>query len=95
MAPNRPNPSLLSGLPEHLLANLFNAATPVRLGTGDFFGELALLVAERRNADVVALGYCRLLSLAARDLSRLFGTEPALRDHIRSVAAARAAGEGG
>jgi hypothetical protein len=35
------------------------------------------------------------LSLAARDLSRLFGTEPALRDHIRSVAAARAAGEGG
>jgi len=32
MAPNRPNSSLLSGLPEHLLANLFNAATPVRLG---------------------------------------------------------------
>jgi CPA1 family monovalent cation:H+ antiporter len=71
------------------------APTPVRLGTGDFFGELALLFADRRNADVVALGYCRLLSLAARDLSRLFGTEPALRDHIRSVAAARAAGEGG
>jgi monovalent cation:H+ antiporter, CPA1 family len=64
---------------------------PVRLGTGDFFGELALLVADRRNADVVALGYCQLLSLAARDLSRLFGTEPALRDHIRAVAEARTA----
>ena len=64
---------------------------PVQLGSGDFFGELALLVADRRNADVVALGYCRLLSLAARDLSRLFGTEPALRDHIRAVAAARTA----
>ena len=64
---------------------------PVQLGSGDFFGELALLVAERRNADVVALGYCQLLTLAARDLDRLFGTEPALRDHIRAVAEARTA----
>jgi len=64
---------------------------PVQLGSGDFFGELALLVADRRNADVVALGYCQLLSLAARDLTRLFGTEPALRDHIRAVADARTA----
>jgi CRP/FNR family transcriptional regulator, cyclic AMP receptor protein len=31
MPPNRPSPSLLSGLPEHLSANLFSAATPVRL----------------------------------------------------------------
>jgi CPA1 family monovalent cation:H+ antiporter len=70
--------------------------TPVQLGSGDFFGELALLVADRRNADVVALGYCQLLSLAARDLHRLFGTEPALRDHIHAVAQARtAAAEGG
>ncbi|HEY3909908.1 MAG TPA: cation:proton antiporter [Stellaceae bacterium] len=64
---------------------------PVRLGSGEFFGELALLVADRRNADVVALGYCQLLSLAARDLSRLFGTEPALRAHIQEVARARSA----
>jgi len=65
--------------------------TPVQLGSGDFFGELALLVADRRNADVVALGYCQLLSLAARDLHRLFGTEPALRDQIHAVAQARTA----
>ena len=65
--------------------------TPVQLGTGDFFGELALLVTEHRNADVVALGYCQLLSLAARDLHRLFGTEPALRDQIHAVAEARTA----
>ena len=64
---------------------------PVQLGTGDFFGELALLVADRRNADVVSLGYCQLLSLAARDLDRLFGTEPALRDQIQAVARARIA----
>ena len=67
------------------------APTPVHLGTGDFFGELALLVADRRTADVVALGYCQLLSLAARDLHRLFGTEPALRDLIHAVAQARTA----
>jgi CPA1 family monovalent cation:H+ antiporter len=67
------------------------APTPVQLGSGDFFGELALLVADRRNADVVALGYCQLLSLGARDLHRLFGTEPALRDQIQAVAQARSA----
>jgi len=65
--------------------------TSVHLGSGDFFGELALLVADRRNADVVALGYCQLLTLAARDLHRLFGTEPALRDQIHAVAQARTA----
>ena len=64
---------------------------PVQLGSGDFFGELALLVISRRNADVVALGYCQLLSLGARDLDRLFGAEPALRDHIRAIAEARIA----
>ncbi len=65
--------------------------TPVQLGSGDFFGELALLVADRRNADVVSLGFCQLLSLAARDLDRLFDAEPALRDQIRAVAEARTA----
>jgi len=65
--------------------------TAVQLGSGDFFGELALLVADRRNADVVALGYCELLTLAARDLNRLFGTEPALRDQIHAVAQAHIA----
>lgn len=67
------------------------APNPVQLGSGDFFGELALLVADRRTADVVALGYCQLLTLAARDLHRLFGTEPALRDQIHAVAQARTA----
>jgi CPA1 family monovalent cation:H+ antiporter len=64
---------------------------PVQLGSGDFFGEMALLIADRRTADVVALGYCQLLTLAARDLDRLFGAQPALRDHIRAVAAERSA----
>jgi len=70
------------------------APMAVHLGSGDFFGELALLLADRRNADVVALGYCQLLSLSSRDLHRLFGTEPALRDQIHAVAQARTAAAG-
>ena len=39
---------------------------PVELGSGEFFGELALLTGQPRNADVVSLGYCRLLELSSR-----------------------------
>jgi CRP-like cAMP-binding protein len=35
MAPTRPNPSLLSALPQHLSANLFNAASPTRLAADE------------------------------------------------------------
>jgi CPA1 family monovalent cation:H+ antiporter len=69
------------------------APSPVQLGSGDFFGELALLVADRRNADVVSLGYCQLLSLGARDIDRLFGSQPALRQRIEAVARTRVAQE--
>jgi CPA1 family monovalent cation:H+ antiporter len=62
---------------------------PVELGSGDFFGELALLEERPRSADVVALGYCELLSLAARDLDRLFDTEPAIRKEIHAIAESR------
>jgi len=72
---------------------------PVELGSGDFFGELALLEDAPRSADVVALSYCQLLTLAARDLERLFDTEPAIRAEIHAVAETRrnpqvAAGQG-
>ncbi len=33
----------------------------VEVGSGDFFGELSLLTGHPRNADVVALGFCKLL----------------------------------
>jgi CPA1 family monovalent cation:H+ antiporter len=62
---------------------------PVELGSGDFFGELALLEDRPRSADVVALGYCELLSLAARDLDRLFETEPSIRAEIHAIADTR------
>jgi CPA1 family monovalent cation:H+ antiporter len=59
---------------------------PIRLGSGEFFGELALIMEQPRNADVVALGYCRLLTLARRDLERLFKADATLRDRIHAVA---------
>jgi CPA1 family monovalent cation:H+ antiporter len=65
------------------------AGDPIRLGSGDFFGELALILEQPRNADVVALGYCRLLTLSRRDLERLFRTDATLRERIHAVARER------
>jgi CPA1 family monovalent cation:H+ antiporter len=59
---------------------------PVRLGTGDFVGEMAILDGRPRSADVVALGFCRLLRLSSRDFDRLMRADEGLRAQIRSVA---------
>lgn len=62
----------------------------VKLGRGDFFGEMALLDPHgRRGADVTALSYCQLLILRGDDLRTLFATEPAIREHIRQIARER------
>jgi CPA1 family monovalent cation:H+ antiporter len=66
-------------------------AAPVRLGSGDFFGEIALLTHRPRNADVFALGYCHLLVLRQRDFDRLLNANPALRTRIDTVARERLA----
>ena len=67
------------------------APAPVRLGSGDFFGEIALLVHRRRTADVVALGYCRVLVLSAGDIGKLLDADPALRQHLDRFARERLA----
>ena len=64
---------------------------PVELRAGDFFGEMGLLTAQPRNADVVADGYCHLLALAKRDFNRLLAARPELRAEIEAVAARRLA----
>ena len=69
---------LVPGLPE-----------PVKLGTGDVFGEMALLTRQRRNADVRALGYCQLLVLDEKDFRRLVQKDANLRAHLQAVAEAR------
>jgi CPA1 family monovalent cation:H+ antiporter len=62
---------------------------PIQLGTGDFFGEMALLTHQPRNAHVRALGYCQLLVLDERDFKHLLQRDPTLDVHIRAVAASR------
>ena len=62
---------------------------PVRLGSGEFFGELALLSGQPRQADVVALTYCRLLVLGRTDFERFMAANPEARDAINRIARAR------
>ncbi|ACI99826.1 cation:proton antiporter [Rhodospirillum centenum] len=58
----------------------------VRLGRGDFFGEMGLLGRRRRAADVTALVHCHLLELGATDFRALLKGNPELALRIRTVA---------
>jgi CPA1 family monovalent cation:H+ antiporter len=64
---------------------------PVQLGSGQFFGELALLDDRPRTADVVSLGFCQLLSLSRRDFEGLLAADDGLRQRIDAVAEERRA----
>ena len=59
------------------------------LGSGQFFGELAILTGRRRSATVTAIGYCQLLRLSGRDFRRFAKRHPELRNRIRVVATDR------
>ncbi len=62
---------------------------PVILGSGDFFGELALLSDVPRKNSVVAQGFCDLLALYTRDFRALIAAHPEIRRTIEAVAAQR------
>ena len=63
----------------------------VPLKEGDFFGEMGLLDARPRVADVVAVGYCQLLALSRKDFDQLLARRPGMRAEIEAVAARRIA----
>jgi CPA1 family monovalent cation:H+ antiporter len=61
----------------------------VRLGRGDFFGEMGLLGRCRRMADATALSHCHLLELGAADFRTLLQQTPGMALRIRQVADSR------
>ncbi len=63
--------------------------THLELGSGEFFGELALLSGENVSLSVTSLGYSRLLMLSARDFNELLDRDPELRERIEVVARQR------
>jgi CPA1 family monovalent cation:H+ antiporter len=63
----------------------------VRLGSGEFFGEMALLSGRPRQADVVALTYCRLLVLRKVDFERFLAANSEAKATISRIAEKRLA----
>ncbi len=61
----------------------------IRAGSGDFFGELALLTGDPRNATIVAVRQSTLLRLDIVDFRRLLGRQPELARIIGAAAAQR------
>jgi CPA1 family monovalent cation:H+ antiporter len=66
----------------------------VRLGSGEFVGEMALLDRRPRQADVVSLGYGRALELSAAEFERFLTKYPRAKSEIERTAAVRAAAGG-
>jgi voltage-gated potassium channel len=62
------------------------APTPVRLGKGQYFGEIALLRDSVRTATVTAVSECQLLSLDVGDFRRLLESNPTLKATVTRVA---------
>lgn len=63
----------------------------IRLGRGDFVGEIALITGLPRQSDVHAISYCFLLRLDVRDFQTFLAHHPMIRRHIEEVAAQRVA----
>ncbi|TNE47711.1 MAG: cyclic nucleotide-binding domain-containing protein [Bacteroidetes bacterium] len=55
------------------------------LEEGEYFGDLSLLLQERRTASVRTIGYCEMLVLEAHHFERLKNTYPEFRDVLKKV----------
>jgi cAMP-dependent protein kinase regulator len=65
------------------------AGTPVRLGAGAGFGEMALLDDSPRSANVVAEGEVLTMTISRRAFEKLLRSEPALAHALLRTLAAR------
>ncbi len=62
---------------------------PIKLGPGDFFGEMGLLSGTPRSADVTAIDYCQFLTLGRTDFFTFVDKHPDLRAKIGTIAISR------
>jgi CPA2 family monovalent cation:H+ antiporter-2 len=65
------------------------AGRRIKLGAGDFFGEMALISGQPRSADVTALDYSKFLTLSQRDFREFLRRFPDIRELIAGRAAER------
>ncbi len=61
----------------------------IKLGGGDFFGEMALLSGQPRSADVTAVDFTELLVLDRRDFREFLRKYPELRGQVAALAERR------
>jgi CPA1 family monovalent cation:H+ antiporter len=61
------------------------------LATGDFFGEIALITDNPRNAHVISSGFCDLLVLETAEFKKLVEAHPDMKEVIENTAQARLA----
>lgn len=59
------------------------------MGAGDFFGEVALVTGERRNARVTAKTRCRLACMMSWDFKAMTDQYPAVAERIEAAARQR------
>ena len=65
----------------------------IKLGPGDFFGEMTLLKKVKRVGTITALSRCNLMMIDALDFDALLRRNDELREHINRIADERLAGE--
>ena len=65
---------------------------PVLLGSGEFFGELALITDSPRVASVHAAGFCELLALERSEFESFLAAFPEVRSSVMQAASLRSQG---
>ena len=73
------------------LVDVSSGGTNVRLSEGDYFGEMALLLKERRNATVITVRATDLLVLDAGDFHRLVQRNPEIAESVQRLVQSRTA----
>jgi CPA2 family monovalent cation:H+ antiporter-2 len=65
------------------------AGRRIKLGPGDYFGEMALMSGQPRSADVTAVDYCKFATLSRRDFENFLRRFPSVREGMAAISAQR------